>query len=97
MKQWLFWFSLITRVLPFGLAGASDCELDEYPNDNRVTEELLISLPDSAENMLSIVDVLTKCGSVDVIVVDSVSSHSFIPDMFMYYSFLASKRNLSSV
>lgn len=37
------------------------------------TEELLISRPDSAENMLSIVDVLTKCGSVDVIVVDSVS------------------------
>ncbi|KAG2313895.1 hypothetical protein Bca52824_017017 [Brassica carinata] len=54
--------------------GASDCELDEYPNDNRVTEELLISLPDSAENMLSIVDVLTKCGSVDVIVVDSISN-----------------------
>ncbi|CAH2054260.1 unnamed protein product [Thlaspi arvense] len=30
------------------------------------TEELLISRPDSAENMLSIVDVLTKSGSVDV-------------------------------
>lgn len=42
------------------------------------TEELLISRPDSAENMLSIVDVLTKSGSVDVIVVDSVRSHSFI-------------------
>ncbi|KAF8094213.1 hypothetical protein N665_0367s0002 [Sinapis alba] len=38
------------------------------------TEELLISRPDSAENMLSIVDVLTKCGSVDVIVVDSVAA-----------------------
>lgn len=42
------------------------------------TEELLISRPNSAEKMLSIVDVLTKSGSVDVIVVDSVSSHSFI-------------------
>ncbi|VVA97076.1 unnamed protein product [Arabis nemorensis] len=38
------------------------------------TEELLISRPDSAENMLSIVDVLTKSGSVDVIVVDSVAA-----------------------
>uniref|UniRef100_A0A1J3ESZ8 DNA repair protein recA-like protein 2, mitochondrial n=2 Tax=Noccaea caerulescens TaxID=107243 RepID=A0A1J3ESZ8_NOCCA len=38
------------------------------------TEELLISRPDSAENMLSIVDVLTKSGSLDVIVVDSVAA-----------------------
>ncbi|KAL1193888.1 putative DNA repair protein recA [Cardamine amara subsp. amara] len=38
------------------------------------TEELLISRPSSAEKMLSIVDVLTKSGSVDVIVVDSVAA-----------------------
>ncbi|KAJ0098488.1 hypothetical protein Patl1_20415 [Pistacia atlantica] len=37
------------------------------------TENLLISHPDSAENLLSVVDTLTKSGSVDVIVVDSVS------------------------
>lgn len=37
-------------------------------------ENLLISQPDSAENLLSIVDTLTKSGSVDVIVVDSVSA-----------------------
>lgn len=49
------------------------------------TEELLISRPDSAENMLSIVDVLTKSGSLDVIVVDSVSylSHYFISNMLI--------------
>ncbi|XP_010558226.1 PREDICTED: DNA repair protein recA homolog 2, mitochondrial isoform X2 [Tarenaya hassleriana] len=38
------------------------------------TENLLISRPDSAENLLSIVDVLTKSRSVDVIVVDSVAA-----------------------
>ncbi|CAD5322589.1 DNA repair protein recA 2 [Arabidopsis thaliana] len=38
------------------------------------TEELLISRPSSAEKMLNIVDVLTKSGSVDVIVVDSVAA-----------------------
>ncbi|XP_061954502.1 DNA repair protein recA homolog 2, mitochondrial-like isoform X4 [Populus nigra] len=35
------------------------------------TENLLISHPDCAENLLSVVDTLTKSGSVDVIVVDS--------------------------
>ncbi|XP_024017293.1 DNA repair protein recA homolog 2, mitochondrial isoform X1 [Morus notabilis] len=38
------------------------------------TENLLISRPDSAENLLSAVDTLTKCGSIDVIVVDSVAA-----------------------
>lgn len=37
------------------------------------TENLLISRPDSAENLLSMVNTLTGSGSVDVIVVDSVS------------------------
>ncbi|KAF2308146.1 hypothetical protein GH714_035821 [Hevea brasiliensis] len=38
------------------------------------TEDLLISPPDSAERLLSVVDTLTKSGSVDVIVVDSVAA-----------------------
>ncbi|KAI5560562.1 hypothetical protein POPTR_016G057700v4 [Populus trichocarpa] len=38
------------------------------------TENLLISHPDCAENLLSVVDTLTKSGSVDVIVVDSVAA-----------------------
>lgn len=195
MNEWFFWFSLLTIVLPFVLAEASDCELDEYPEDDTIitekdtnlrsalsqlsvsgvfdqdsklwlqrfsrtrrvsvistgslnldlalgvgglpkgrmvevygkeasgkttlalhiikeaqklggycayldvenamdptlaesigvnTEELLISRPDSAENMLSIVDVLTKCGSVDVIVVDSVSFFSFFSSLTLF-------------
>ncbi|KAG6769171.1 hypothetical protein POTOM_024787 [Populus tomentosa] len=38
------------------------------------TENLLISRPDCAENLLSVVNTLTKSGSVDVIVVDSVAA-----------------------
>ncbi|XP_021741071.1 DNA repair protein recA homolog 2, mitochondrial-like isoform X2 [Chenopodium quinoa] len=38
------------------------------------TKNLLISCPDSAENMLSVVDKLTQSGSLDVIVVDSVAA-----------------------
>ncbi|KAJ7976721.1 DNA repair protein RecA mitochondrial-like [Quillaja saponaria] len=38
------------------------------------TQNLLISHPDSAENLLSMVDTLTKSGSLDVIVVDSVAA-----------------------
>lgn len=38
------------------------------------TENLLISHPNSAENVLNVVNTLTKSGSVDVIVVDSVAS-----------------------
>ena len=37
------------------------------------TENLLISCPISAENLLSVVNTLTRSGAVDVIVVDSVS------------------------
>ena len=37
------------------------------------TENLLISRPSSAENLLSVVNTLTRSGAVDVIVVDSVS------------------------
>ncbi|KAJ6408276.1 hypothetical protein OIU84_011567 [Salix udensis] len=38
------------------------------------TENLLISRPDCAENLLSVVNTLTRSGSVDVIVVDSVDA-----------------------
>ncbi|XP_071737616.1 DNA repair protein recA homolog 2, mitochondrial [Rutidosis leptorrhynchoides] len=38
------------------------------------TKSLLISQPNSAENVLSIVDTLVKSGAVDVIVVDSVAA-----------------------
>ncbi|PON34994.1 DNA recombination and repair protein [Parasponia andersonii] len=38
------------------------------------TQNLLISHPNSAENLLSAVDTLTKSGSIDVIVVDSVAA-----------------------
>ncbi|KAL9237942.1 hypothetical protein vseg_012433 [Gypsophila vaccaria] len=38
------------------------------------TENLLLSYPDSAENMLNVVDTLTQSGSLDVIVVDSVAA-----------------------
>lgn len=36
-------------------------------------ENLIVSRPNTAENLLSAVDTLAKSGSVDVIVVDSVS------------------------
>ncbi|XP_014489716.1 DNA repair protein recA homolog 2, mitochondrial isoform X3 [Vigna radiata var. radiata] len=36
------------------------------------TENLLVSHPDCAENLLSMVDTLTKSGAVDVIVIDSI-------------------------
>ncbi|KAL4557984.1 hypothetical protein LXL04_036180 [Taraxacum kok-saghyz] len=38
------------------------------------TKNLLISQPNSAENLLSIVDTLTQSGAVDVIVIDSVAA-----------------------
>ncbi|KAK4281917.1 hypothetical protein QN277_013361 [Acacia crassicarpa] len=38
------------------------------------TEKLLVSHPDCAENLLSMVDTLTKSGAVDVIVIDSVAA-----------------------
>ncbi|XP_051149429.1 DNA repair protein recA homolog 2, mitochondrial [Andrographis paniculata] len=38
------------------------------------TDNLLLSQPDCAENLLSVVDTLTKSGSISVIVVDSVAA-----------------------
>lgn len=40
------------------------------------TKDLLVVHPNSAENSLSIVNTLVSCGSVDVIVVDSVRMHT---------------------
>ncbi|KAL3534423.1 hypothetical protein ACH5RR_002884 [Cinchona calisaya] len=38
------------------------------------TDNLLISQPDSAENLLSMVDTLTKSGSINLVVIDSVAA-----------------------
>ncbi|KAL6987207.1 hypothetical protein U1Q18_012958, partial [Sarracenia purpurea var. burkii] len=51
---------------------AMDSSLAESIGVN--TENLLISQPDSAENLLCMVDTLTKSGSIAVIVVDSVAA-----------------------
>ncbi|KAJ6778660.1 DNA REPAIR PROTEIN RECA-like protein 2 MITOCHONDRIAL [Salix koriyanagi] len=51
---------------------AMDPSLPESMGIN--TENFLISRPDCAENLLSVVNTLTKSGSVDVIVVDSVAA-----------------------
>ena len=76
---WSFTFSLLFWIISF-LAGycayldvenALDHCLAEAMGID--TENLLIVQPDSTENLLSVVDTLTKSGSIDVIVVDSVS------------------------
>lgn len=63
-------FSLAGYCAYLDVENALDPSLAESIGVN--TENLLISQPDSAENLLSVVDTLTKSGSVDVIVVDSV-------------------------
>lgn len=58
------------------------------------TEDLLLARPNCAENSLSAIDTLVKSGSVDVIVVDSVSmniesylgySSELFPGYSLYY------------
>ncbi|KAL4352733.1 hypothetical protein GQ457_06G024810 [Hibiscus cannabinus] len=56
----------------FDVENAMDPSLAEAIGVN--TQNLLFSLPDCAENLLCAVDTLTKSGSVDVIVVDSVAA-----------------------
>ncbi|KAL2225994.1 UNVERIFIED_CONTAM: DNA repair protein recA, mitochondrial [Sesamum indicum] len=58
------------------------------------TEDLLISQPDSAENLLSVVDTLTKSGSISVIVVDSVAA--LVPQCEVDTSQCGSSRDLQS-
>ncbi|XP_021820192.1 DNA repair protein recA homolog 2, mitochondrial [Prunus avium] len=54
------------------IENAMDPSLAESMGVN--TENLLFSHPNSAENVLNVVDTLTKSGSLDVIVVDSVAA-----------------------
>ncbi|KAE8667593.1 DNA repair protein recA-like protein 2 [Hibiscus syriacus] len=56
----------------FDVENAMDPSLAEAIGVN--TQNLLVSLPDCAENLLCAVDTLTKSGSVDVIVIDSVAA-----------------------
>ncbi|XP_027352184.1 DNA repair protein recA homolog 2, mitochondrial isoform X1 [Abrus precatorius] len=58
------------------------------------TENLLISHPDCAENLLSMVDTLTKSGAVDVIVIDSVAA--LIPKCELDQLGVCPKRDLQS-
>lgn len=58
------------------------------------TEDLLIAKPDSAENLLCMVDTLTKSESVDVIVVDSVAA--LVPQIELATSGVDSKRDMQS-
>lgn len=57
-------------------------------------ENLLISQPDSAENLLSIVNTLTKSGSMDVIVVDSVAA--LVPQLELDGTLCDSPKGLQS-
>ncbi|OMO70247.1 hypothetical protein CCACVL1_19044 [Corchorus capsularis] len=58
------------------------------------TENLLIAHPDSAENLMCVVDTLTKSGSVDVIVVDSVAA--LVPQCEIDGSIGDSKRDVQA-
>ncbi|XP_047314405.1 DNA repair protein recA homolog 2, mitochondrial-like [Impatiens glandulifera] len=52
------------------------------------TENLLISQPDSAENLLCMVDTLVKSGSIDVIVIDSVCISSIFLGSLIFFAFI---------
>jgi len=56
-----------------GYCAYFDVENAMDPSLAESMEKLLISRPSSAENLLSVVNTLTRSGAVDVIVVDSVS------------------------
>ncbi|KAK7396215.1 hypothetical protein VNO78_17061 [Psophocarpus tetragonolobus] len=58
------------------------------------TENLLVSHPDCAENLLSMVDTLTKSGAVDVIVIDSVAA--LVPKCELDQLGVSTKRDLQS-
>ncbi|KAK7285653.1 hypothetical protein RJT34_20431 [Clitoria ternatea] len=58
------------------------------------TENLLVSHPDCAENLLSMVDTLTKSGAVDVIVIDSVAA--LVPKCELEQLGVGTKRDLQS-
>ncbi|KAL2320710.1 hypothetical protein Fmac_029679 [Flemingia macrophylla] len=58
------------------------------------TENLLVSNPDCAENLLSMVDTLTKSGAVDVIVIDSVAA--LVPKFELDQLGVSTKQDLQS-
>ncbi|KAF7819064.1 DNA repair protein recA-like protein 2, mitochondrial isoform X1 [Senna tora] len=58
------------------------------------TEKLLVSHPDCAENLLSMVDTLTKSGAVDVIVIDSVAA--LVPKCELDQQTIGTNRNFLS-
>ncbi|GMI65717.1 RECA homolog 3 [Hibiscus trionum] len=76
----------------FDVENALDPSLAEAIGVN--TQNLLISLPDCAENLLCAIDTLTKSGSVDVIVVDSVAA--LVPQCELDGSIGDSRRDVQS-
>lgn len=46
------------------------------------TENMLLSQPDCGEHALGLVEILVRSGSVDVVVVDSVGTYSFLVFLF---------------
>lgn len=79
-EVWLF-ISFLNCIILAGYCAYLDVENALDPSLAEAmgidAENLLIAQPDSAENLLSVVDTLTKSGSIDVIVVDSVSDSFF--------------------
>lgn len=47
------------------------------------TENMLLSQPDCGEHALGLVEILVRSGSVDVVVVDSVDTYSFLSFPFL--------------
>lgn len=85
-----FLFYLLTCMLSFIYVGycafidaehALDPSLAEAIGVN--TQNLLLSQPDCGEQALSLVDTLIRSGSVDVVVVDSVSKDPFSLKVFV--------------
>jgi RecA/RadA recombinase len=50
------------------------------------TENMLLSQPDCGEHALGLVDILVRSGSVDVVVVDSVGTISFLFYLIIFWS-----------
>lgn len=76
-SYWAHWLDYLYQAgccAYFDVENAMDPSLTEAMGID--TENLLFLRPSSAENLLNAVDTLTKSCSVDVIVVDSVSSCS---------------------
>lgn len=74
--------SLTSLFLSVGYCAFIDAEHALDPSLAEIigvkTENLLLSQPDTGEQALSLVDTLIRSGSVDVVVVDSVSPYYLI-------------------